>query len=153
MKLPDIALTQELEAHEAAYWREVDNNYGAEAHTFYVEKDAFFELGGKPLRSRQAIQEFYQWRRKRAERTSRHVVTNFFAEYLDAGKQTARLECILLLYAADGVPVLPSRAAVAIADVINIYERNPGGGWLLRSRELKNLFASGDPVTVPPDPT
>ncbi len=70
-------------------------------------EDGIFHGGpGKPLVGRAAIEQFYTWRQDRGARTSRHVITNFRAEFSDATHATTH--CVMMLYAADGKPLLPT---------------------------------------------
>ena len=99
------AETQLLLMHMNDYWYEVDMKGGAGVSARFVE-DGIFEGGGQPLVGRAAIEAFYGWRQARGTRTSRHVITNFRAEFSDARHATTH--CVMMLYAADGAPVLPS---------------------------------------------
>lgn len=89
-------------------------------------------------------------RARRGARTARHVVTNFHLEEAEGDRATLR--CILLLYAADGAPVLPSLPAILIADVLSVCVRGADGRWLYRSHVLAPVFMGGEPPTIPPAP-
>ena len=65
------------------YWYEVDLKGGAGVSEMYVEDGIFHGGPGKPLVGRAAIEQFYTWRQDRGARTSRHVITNFRAEFTD----------------------------------------------------------------------
>src|SRR5689334_12945330 len=95
----------------ADYWYEVDLNGGVGVSACYTE-DGVFQGGNEPLVGREAIQAFYSWRTGRGVRTSRHVVTNFRADFKDAYHATTY--CIMMLYAADGAPILPSTPPIII---------------------------------------
>ena len=141
------ATCQRLIDLESAYWYEVDHNWGRSAHEFYLP-DGVFAIGEKRMHGREEIQNFYRWRQGRGERTARHVVSNFLVR--TSGERHARAECILCLYAADGAPVLESKPAIMIADVINDYVLNDDDRWLLQSRVLRPVFMGGESPTIPP---
>jgi len=139
--------TQVLAMNMADYWYEVDVHGGLRAAACYTE-DGVFEGGGPPLVGRAAIHEFYRWRAERGERTSRHVVTNLRAEFADA--HIARTYAIMMLYAADGPPVLPSTPPIIITDLVDECVKGADGLWLLKRRTFVPLFQGGAQPTVPP---
>jgi hypothetical protein len=144
----DAATLQELTALIVDYWYDVDFNWGRGASALYVD-DGLFAIGESRMQGRDAIREFYAWREGRGERTARHVVTNF---RLDAcSDDTATLRCILLLYAADGAPVLPSLPAILIADEVADCVRGPDGKFRFRSHVLAPVFMGGTPPTIKPE--
>ncbi len=108
--------TQLLLMHMVDYWYEVDLHGGLGVSARFVE-DGIFEGGGKPLVGREAIEAFYQWRIDRGERTSRHVITNFRADFHD--DRNATTYCVMMLYAADGPPILPSTPPIIITDLVD----------------------------------
>jgi hypothetical protein len=141
------ALLQELTAIEVDYWFDVDFNWGRGASAFYVD-DGLFAIGESRMRGQDAIREFYAWREGRGERTARHVVTNF---RLDAGDgDRATLRCILLLYAADGAPVLASLPAILIADVVAECARGADKTWRFVTHVLTPVFMGGAAPTIKP---
>ena len=99
------------------------------------------------MEGRDAVARFYAWRRERGERTARHVVTNFRLETMS--EKIATLRCLLMLYAADGVPVLPSLPAILIADVLSEFELSEDGQFRYRSHALAPVFMGGARPTVP----
>lgn len=144
------ALLQDLTRVETDYWHDVDFDHGRGGDAFYVA-DGLFAIGDTRMEGREAIRGFYAWREKRGARTARHVVTNFRLEAggdAASGEDTATLRCILLLYAADGVPVLPSLPAIMIADVVSVFVREDGR-WRYRSHVLVPVFMGGAPPTIP----
>jgi hypothetical protein len=135
----ELLLMVELHALEAKYWYEVDHDRGRSAATLY-EPDGTFTIGETVLRGREEIAGFYRRREERGHRTARHVVTNPHLTVADSDH--ARFESIMLLYADDGLPVLESKPAVMIADVVTEYVRS-GGTWSVRSRSLIPVFEGG----------
>jgi hypothetical protein len=55
----------------------------------------------------------------------------------------------MLLYAADGRPVLPSLPAIMIADIVSDCERQGDGEWRFVSHRLVPVFEGGVPATIP----
>ncbi|NWG23866.1 MAG: nuclear transport factor 2 family protein [Pseudorhodoplanes sp.] len=139
---------QALAGLETDYWYEVDHNWGRAAHEFYVA-DGTFAIGDKVMSGREAIAGFYRWRESRGDRTARHVVTNF--RLLSHTGDAATFACIMLLYAADGLPVLPSLPAIMIADAVGACRRDAEGRWRFASHRLIPVFESGAPATLPPE--
>lgn len=144
----DPALLQALTALEVDYWYEVDRNWGRNAHAFYVEGGEF-AIGAKVMRGKEAVAGFYRWREARGERTARHIVSNFRLSSVTGDRAT--LECIMCLYAADGRPVLPSRPAIMIADILSECEVGKDGRWRFVSHRLVPVFEGGEPATIPPE--
>lgn len=139
--------TQILLMHMNDYWYEVDMNGGLGVSERYTE-DGVFEGGGDPLVGREAIEGFYRWRIGRGVRTSRHVITNFRAEFHD--DRTATTYCVMMLYAADGAPILPSNPPIIITDLIDQCVKGDDGEWRYKKRSFVALFQGGAPATVPP---
>lgn len=140
--------TQILQMNMVDYWYEVDLNGGlGVAERFYVE-DGVFEGGGEPLVGRAAIEAFYSWRVGRGRRTSRHVIANFRAEFQDPRHATTH--CVMMLYAADGAPVLPSTPPIIITDLIDECVKGEDGQWRYRRRTFVPLFQGEIAATVPP---
>ncbi len=147
----DEAIRSLLQRLEAAYWYDVDHNWGANAHAFYAEDGVFdMGLGSKPHVGRAAVQEFYAWRKARGVRTARHIITNFQVQIKNP--REAILHCIMSLFAADGEPILPSRPAIMIADVVAEYVLAGDGAWRVRSRSLYPVFMGGEAPTIMKDP-
>ncbi|HEY4214439.1 MAG TPA: nuclear transport factor 2 family protein [Steroidobacteraceae bacterium] len=142
------AASQVLYMNMIDYWYEVDLNGGAGVSEMYVE-DGIFHGGGKPLVGRAAIEQFYTWRTNRGARISRHVITNFRAEFTD--ETHAMTYCVMMLYAADGTPVLPSAPPIIITDLIDRCVKCDDGKWRYIERTFVPLFMGGAPTTVPPE--
>jgi hypothetical protein len=141
-------LLTQLATFETEYWYEVDHNWGREAHTYYRE-DGAFVIGDKRMEGPKAVAEFYGWRQGRGERTARHLVSNF--RLASAAGDRATLECVMCLYAADGVPVLDSKPAIMMADVTSECVRDGKARWRYAMHHLKPIFMGGVRPTLPPD--
>jgi hypothetical protein len=141
--------TQVLYMNMVDYWYEVDINGGAGVSQMYVEDGIFHAGPGKPLVGRAAIEQFYTWRQDRGARTSRHVITNFRAEFTDDSHATTY--CVMMLLAADGKPVLPSAPPIVTADLIDRCVKCEDGRWRYIERNFTPLFMGGVAPTVAPD--
>ena len=140
--------TQVLYMNMIDYWYEVDLKGGAGVAEMYVE-DGIFNGGGKPLVGRAAIEQFYAWRQDRGARTSRHVITNFRADFADETHATTY--CVMLLHAADGAPILPTAPPIIITDLIDRCMKGDDGRWRYIERTFVPLFMGGAAPTVPPE--
>ena len=134
----------EIERLNVDYWYEVDRHDGRDSHLFFVE-DGVFTTSIRSRTGRAAIAEFYRGRQDGRVRTARHVITNLRVRVADADH--ASCDWILLLYAADGAPVLPSESAIMIADVHDVCRREADGRWRYVSRTLVPVFKSSTPTT------
>ena len=108
-------------------------------------EDGCFTTSMKQRSGRAAIAEFYQGRQAAGPRTARHVATNIRVDVAD--RDHASADWILLLYAADGLPVLASEPAIMIADVRDECVRGADGVWRYRSRTIVPVFKSSTPTT------
>jgi hypothetical protein len=141
-----LQATQELHALLVDYWHDVDTNWGRNAGDYYTD-DALFEARLASYHGKKKIQEFYQWRLDRGPRVALHLVDNFrVAEMTSEG---AVCTWFLLLYAADGEPILPSNPPIQIAYMIDQMVRTKDGGWLVKHRKFSPWFEGGAPTTNP----
>lgn len=136
--------TQILYANLVDYWYQVDIHGGVGVSEMYTP-DGVFRGSLKPLVGRAAIQQFYDWRLERGPRTARHVVTNFRAKF--ANETHAETYCIMLLYAADGEPILPSAAPILISDMIDTWVKGTDGKWLVADRNFVSIFVDREAVS------
>ncbi|HWM83918.1 MAG TPA: nuclear transport factor 2 family protein [Pseudolabrys sp.] len=144
----DADILQQLTMLEVDYWHDVDHNWGRSASDLYIA-DGLFAIGDKTMNGREAIAGFYSWREGRGDRTARHVVSNFRLNARDGNR--AQLQCIMLLYAADGRPVLESQPAIMIADVVSDCAYGADGRWRFVSHRLIPVFMGGEAPTIPQD--
>ena len=63
-----LALDAALSRLSADYWYDVDHNAGRNAHEFFVEQDAVYQIQDQIFAGREAIKGFYAWREGRGER-------------------------------------------------------------------------------------
>lgn len=148
MKIPSerLALTHELHALAVDYWHDVDTNWGRNAPDYYTP-DGDFIGPAATYSGRENIRKFYKWREDRGDRTVVHAVVNFQA--IPDGDDRATCHWILMLYAADGKPVLPTHPPIQIAYMTDRMVRDGDAGWLIESRRFDNWFVGGTPATNP----
>ncbi len=139
-------LAQELQVLLADYWHDVDANWGRNAGTYYTE-DAAFVGEAATYSGRAKIQEFYTWRVSQGPRLAVHAVNNFRIEAAEA--TCVKATWYLLLYAANGEPILPTHPPITISLVTDDYVPGPDGTWLCKRRQFKTLFQGGTPAHNP----
>jgi len=142
-----LVIAQEIEHRLLDYWRDVDENGGRNAGSFWTE-DAVWEAPARTFKGRAEIQSFFDWRLKRGDRLALHVVANL--KTVVESPTRAASGWYLILYAADGVPVQPSKPAEQIAAIEDRWARSDGGVWLCAHRKFKVLFAGGGALAGPP---
>ena len=141
-----LALTHELHALTVDYWHDVDTNWGRNAPDYYTP-DGEFIGPDATYKGRETIRKFYKWREDRGARTVVHAVINFQA--LPEIGDRATCHWFLMLYAADGKPVLPTHPPIQIAYMTDRMVLDGELGWLIESRRFDNWFAGGTPATNP----
>jgi SnoaL-like domain len=142
-----LVIAQEIEHRLLDYWRDVDENGGRNAGSFWTE-DAVWEAPARTFKGRDEIQGFFDWRLTRGDRLALHVVANLKTVVESAARASSNW--YLLLYAADGVPVQRSKPAEQIAAIEDRWERPDGGPWLCAHRRFKVLFDGGGALAGPP---
>lgn len=147
---PEQRALETLALHQNAvdYWYWVDIKGGTGVSEMFVQDGVFHAGPGKPLVGRGAIEEFYGWRQDRGARTSRHIITNFHAEFDDESHATTT--CVMMLLAADGQPVHPAAPPIFIGDQIDRCVKGDDGRWRYAERRFNALFLGGEAPTVPP---
>lgn len=141
-----LELTQELHALVIDYWHDVDSNWGHNAPNYYAP-DGVFIGPAASYPGREKIAAFYKWREDRGTRTVVHAVHNFQAMF-DGSDDKAICHWFLMLYGADGAPVLPTHPPIQIAYMTDKLVRGDDG-WLLTSRKFETWFEGGTPTTNP----
>lgn len=134
------ALRYELQAFTIDFWHEVDFEGGANAGAWYLD-DAVFASSVRAYRGRAELDAFYARRRDWTPRVSLHLVGNF--RIVPATPQRVQCRYVLTLLAADGVPVLPSRAATMVSNVEELVVRQGDGTWRYASRLVHPVFGNG----------
>lgn len=141
-----LALTHELEALVVEYWHDVDTNWGRNAPQFFTE-DGEFVGPLEAYKGRDKIRRFYKWREDRGARTVIHSVSNFRA--VADGSDRATAHWVMMLYAADGTPPLPSNPPIQVCYMTDRMVRTEEDGWLIESRKFDAWFEGGIPATNP----
>ena len=141
-----LLATQELHSLLIEYWHDVDTNWGRGAPDYYTE-DAVFEGPEASYQGREKIRQFYEWRVKRGKRLAVHAVSNFRVAFESDTRATSTW--YMLLYAADGVPVLPTHPPIQIALVTDTCVRDSAGTWRYAYRKFEAWFQGGTPPTNP----
>jgi len=141
-----LRLNAELALQLTQYWHEIDSNMGRNASQYYTE-DAVFHGQFASYHGRDKIQQFYDWRLAQGPRLAVHCFTNFRAWF--TGDATAEATNYLFLYAANGVPVLPTHPPITISLATDKYIRAADGRWLCTYRRFQHLFEGDTPVTNP----
>jgi hypothetical protein len=138
MDMTPMMLWHELHQLEVLHWRDVNLNEARRAHEFYIET-GLFAVGETQHQGRDAIRDFYSWRRSRGARISRHIVANFLVEE-DATDISAVASGLISLYAADGVPIKDSQPPTMVADLRSECLRGSDGVWRYASHVLTPIF-------------
>ncbi|KRA43268.1 nuclear transport factor 2 family protein [Devosia sp. Root635] len=141
-----LALTQELHALLVDYWHDVDANWGRGAPDYYTP-DGSFVGPAASYEGREKIRAFYKWREDRGARTVVHSVQNFQAKF-DGGPDKAVCHWFMMLYAADGKPVLPTHPPIQIAYMTDRLVKT-AEGWKVTYRKFDIWFEGGTPATNP----
>lgn len=141
-----LALTLELQTLLIDYWNDVDTNWGRNAPDYYTP-DGSFVGPIATYEGREKIRAFYKWREDRGDRTVVHSVQNFQA-FFDGSSDRALCHWFLMLYAADGRPVLPTHPPIQIVYMTDRLVKT-GEGWKVNYRKFDIWFEGGTPATNP----
>ena len=141
-----LKLTQVLHHLLIDYWHDVDTNWGRNAPNYYTQ-DGQFVGPAAAYEGREKIRAFYAWREKRGDRTVVHSVQNFQAVF-DGSPDKALCHWFLMLYAADGKPVLPTHPPIQIVYMTDRLV-NTDEGWKVTYRKFDVWFEGGTPATNP----
>lgn len=139
-------LRQQLEALAIEYWHVVDMERGDSAPSYYTD-DACFVTSVRAYQGRAAIEAFYRQQRQNREHSARvalHVMSHFRIE--PEGDHRVSCRYTLSLFAADGEPVLSSRAAIVVSSVDEVVLKQPDGSWRHLLRQVRPLFRDGSPT-------
>jgi SnoaL-like domain len=138
----DLALWYALNRLMTNYWAEVDNNSGSQAHEFYLP-DGLYAVGVNQFEGEKNIRAFYDWRRRRSNTTTRHLIDNLRVFRDDARR--ARIVGVMSLYRADGHPPIEEASPLAmIADFEARCVLNDDHLWRLQSHVLRPIFVGNN---------
>ena len=135
-----------------ALWFEIDHGDGSAASSFFTA-DAELTFSRRTFRGTDEIDGVYSDRTARGPRVSRHLTSNFHV--LRHETDLVEAVSVLVLYAQDGEPPVPTTVPVLVADVFDRFVRvgEPDGEarrWLIAARRIENRFLlPGDVLAVP----
>lgn len=137
----DDALWCTLNRLMAAYWADVDENSGLQAHEFYLPQ-GLFVVGNNRFEGKEKIAAFYT-RRRNGKVATRHLVSNL-RTFGDA-KSEARMVGVMSLYRADGAtPFQGARPPAMIADFEVCCVLGDDRRWRFQSHLLRPFIISND---------
>lgn len=139
----DYELWHKLHRIELSHWHDVNLNDGKAVHELYTENGRFV-VGKQERHGREEIRKFYETRRKRGVRTARHLISNFL---LLPGKNERHVRAVgtVSLHAGDQPPLLPSKPAILIADLMSDFMLENDEVWRFSSHVLRPVFVGDDP--------
>jgi hypothetical protein len=114
----------------------IDHKGGEGVPELFAE-DGSYGMGSATLTGREQIKWFYDMRKNRGERTSRHVFSPVALH--EVSDTAARGTTILTLFAHDG-PGPHGSDIHMIADYEDEYLRGANGLWLYKSRKVVPVF-------------
>ncbi|MBS2533486.1 nuclear transport factor 2 family protein [Catenulispora sp. NF23] len=135
-----------------ALWFEIDHRDGSAASGFFTP-DAELTFSRRTFRGTDEINGVYSDRAARGPRVSRHLTSDFHILRQEADLVEA--VSVLVLYAQDGEPPIPTTVPVLVADVSDRFVRvgeaeGEARRWLIASRRIENRFLlPGDVLAVP----
>jgi SnoaL-like domain len=138
-----------LQQLESDYWYEVDFNGGKAVHELYV-KDGVFIVGDNRFEGEQGIRSFYEWRCRRSQGTTRHLISNSIVLAREGAR--AQWFCSVLVYQG------PRRAATInhpalLADVKADCVLGDDGLWRYACRTVEPvLLGPQTPLSLSIDP-
>lgn len=144
MTADELRIRGELEAMNIAFWRDVDSDWGRDAHTYFTE-DGVYTTSQKARKGHDEIRGFYAGRESKGPRVARHLIHNFHVTVHDADHATA--EWTMCLYAEDGVAPLLSEPPILIGAVRDECVRGADGRWRYASRTTTPLFKGSRPTS------
>ena len=149
---PLAELRSDLASVVTALWFDIDHHNGISAASFFTP-DAELTFSRATFHGTAAIERVYRYRADRGPRVSRHLMSNLHITRHES--RLAETVSVLILYAQDGTPPLPSSAPLLIADVLDRFVpvTDASGGlhqWLIASRRIENRFMTpGQTLAVP----
>jgi hypothetical protein len=133
------------------YWADVDENWGRQAHAFYLP-EAIYAVGDNRFQGEENIRAYYTRRRELGDATTRHLVSNIRVFRHDAHR--ARVTGVMSLHRAEGRP--PVEGAKSLAMIADFEAQCVFGDdrlWRLQSHVLQPIFVGADrPFSMTVDP-
>lgn len=146
----DLGLWFALNRLMAAYWADVDENGGLQAHEFYLPQ-GLFVIGNNRFEGREKIEAFYT-RRRHSSFVTRHLLSNLRAS--GDNKPDAQLVGVMSLYRADGKsPYQGAKPPSMIADFEAHCVLGDDRRWRFRSHLLRPVIIGADmPASIAINP-
>jgi hypothetical protein len=146
----DLALWHALNRLMAAYWADVDENGGLQAHEFYLP-DGLFVIGNNRFEGKGKIEAFYA-RRRHSTLVTRHLLSNL--RVLSDDKPDAQMVGVMSLYRADGKsPFQGAKPPAMIADFEAHCVLGDDRRWRFRSHLLRPFIVGSDmPASITINP-
>jgi hypothetical protein len=146
-----LAVRTHIEALNAEFAYLIDNGHSERVPALFTEDGSYSIFDGRKHQvstGRAAIAAAYAARAARGPRTACHLFTNLHIEDLD--EREARGQCILLLFAHDGLAPHPA-VPLMVARYDDVYVRGADGVWRYRSRSATALFVDslGQEIALP----
>jgi hypothetical protein len=136
----NLALWCALNQLMAAYWADVDENGGLQAHEFYLPH-GLFVIGNNQFEGSAKIEAFYA-RRRHSPVATRHLLSNLRALGDDPD---ARIVGVMSLYRADGKsPFQGARPPAMIADFEARCVLCDDQRWRFQSHLLRPFIVGND---------
>ena len=118
----------------------VDQGRATECEKLFTANARMIFAAGSPkpgtLEGLDAIRTFLTARQAQTHVTTRHVATNFRLEW-DGGDE-ARLGSLITVFRSDDAGRMP--VVSIVADIEEVFNRDPGGAWLIQERVTKPVF-------------
>ncbi|TXN28932.1 nuclear transport factor 2 family protein [Lacisediminihabitans profunda] len=139
-----LAAVLEIQQLVAEFAYRLDIGGGLSVHELFAD-DGEYSIDGEALTGQAVIATAFAERQARGPRVSRHLFTNL--RFASVRSEEAVLTASMVLYAANGVPVLDSHPPLLVADfdaVVHRVDRR----WRFRRLALASIFrGSGELVT------
>lgn len=139
------ALSYEIHQLLSEFSYRLDMSYGARLHELFT-RDGSYTVDGATLTGQDALRDAFAKRAARGARTSRHLFSNIRFELIEPKR--VRVTAAMVLYAADGNPVLLSEPPLMVADVVDVLHFTPEG-WRFASREFVSVFRGAAKIVSP----
>jgi hypothetical protein len=146
----DLPLWCALNQLMAAYWTDVDENGGLQAHEFYLPQ-GLFVIGNNRFEGQEKIEAFYA-RRRHGTVATRHLLSNLQA--FGDNKPDARVVGVMSLYRADGTsPFQGARPPAMITDFEARCVLGDDRRWRFRLHLLRPFIIGSDmPASIAINP-
>lgn len=128
--------SQVSDLHARFAWM-VDHRDGEQVDSLFTA-DGEYVFGALKAKGQEQIRGFYQLRKARGIRTSRHVFTNLVIH--EFNDEQIKASCVLTLYAFDGDGPFPAEPHMIADYDDSLHFDQASGVWLYRERVVKPIF-------------